>query len=269
MKALSSRCLTPSRLPQEFWGFAVICAAQSLLCSSLQRNRQTEVTSTWPFCNCQDLGSQGRQASRAKIDYWKSFLLGWPPGSTLIHPLLIGWQFSGSFGLSSRYACPCTSWWDARAKLLKRHVSRIFEGWSSCWSGCTRSRVETSQTPAASQKDQRWDKARGLHRIELKLCSLQGRGSGNLATHHSDKWTSPSSQQSCGPISYTREPLDTPMLCTRGPWVTQRLIQKLTGLSSWGWAWWRWCVKQSSTLPFMRVEEVMWLWAIKPKSGRK
>ena len=41
MKALSARCLTTSGLPQEFWGYAVKHAAQSLLCSSLQKKQKS------------------------------------------------------------------------------------------------------------------------------------------------------------------------------------------------------------------------------------
>ena len=41
MKALGARCLTTSGLPQEFWGYAVRYAAQSLLCSSLQRKQRS------------------------------------------------------------------------------------------------------------------------------------------------------------------------------------------------------------------------------------
>ena len=41
MKALSARCLTTSGLPQEFWGYAVKYAAQSLLCSSLQKKQKS------------------------------------------------------------------------------------------------------------------------------------------------------------------------------------------------------------------------------------
>ena len=41
MGALSARCLTTSGLPQEFWGCAVKYAAQSLLCSSLQRKQRS------------------------------------------------------------------------------------------------------------------------------------------------------------------------------------------------------------------------------------
>ena len=41
MKALSARCLTTSGLPQEFWGYAVKYAAQSLLCSALQRKQKS------------------------------------------------------------------------------------------------------------------------------------------------------------------------------------------------------------------------------------
>ena len=41
MKALSSRCLTASGLSQEFWSYAVRYAAQSLLCSSLQRKQKS------------------------------------------------------------------------------------------------------------------------------------------------------------------------------------------------------------------------------------
>ena len=42
MKALSARCLTTSGLPKEFWGYAVRYAAQSLLCSSLQRKQKSQ-----------------------------------------------------------------------------------------------------------------------------------------------------------------------------------------------------------------------------------
>ena len=41
MKALSARCLTTSGLPQEFWGNAVKYAAQSPLCSSLQKKQKS------------------------------------------------------------------------------------------------------------------------------------------------------------------------------------------------------------------------------------
>ena len=41
MKALSARCLTTSGLPQEFWSYAVKYAAQSLLCSALQKKQKS------------------------------------------------------------------------------------------------------------------------------------------------------------------------------------------------------------------------------------
>ena len=41
MKALSARCLTTSGLPHEFWSYAVKYAAQSLLCTSLQRKQRS------------------------------------------------------------------------------------------------------------------------------------------------------------------------------------------------------------------------------------
>ena len=41
MKALSARCLATSGLPQEFWSYAVKYAAQSLLCSALQKKQRS------------------------------------------------------------------------------------------------------------------------------------------------------------------------------------------------------------------------------------
>ena len=41
MKALSARCLATSGLPQEFWGYAVKYAAQSLLCLALQKKQRS------------------------------------------------------------------------------------------------------------------------------------------------------------------------------------------------------------------------------------
>ena len=85
MKALSARCLTTSGLPQEFWGYAVKYAAQSLLCSSLQK--KTEVTSLWLSSHRTGAQSQESEVSRAEINIWKIVVLGSPPGSTVLSPL--------------------------------------------------------------------------------------------------------------------------------------------------------------------------------------
>eukprot|EP00971_Amphidinium_carterae_P225610 4474362-Amphidinium_carterae.1 len=41
IKTLVLRSLTDSKLPREFWSFAALCAAQSLLCKALQRKQRS------------------------------------------------------------------------------------------------------------------------------------------------------------------------------------------------------------------------------------
>ena len=70
MKALSARCLTTSGLPQEFWGYAVKYAAQSLLCSSLQRKQKSPPFGSQVIAQVRKVKYPEQRSITGRLLYW-------------------------------------------------------------------------------------------------------------------------------------------------------------------------------------------------------